>query len=226
MPAFKQREFSALQMQVHQMYNKHLEFEPCALTHQDMLELFVKPEDHDFVLRVGKLYQVNNLPRGVQFSFGNANFELSMRGRYEFAIPLYARDGFATSEVTPAREALNRTLTERLELNRKYALVRATLERITAVCETPSQVSFLWPAINVIASRLDPAPMHDKLAVIPKTIPSVDPALRQAIKETAETVAIFQMLGDPPGANEQVSISMTNSYSVKFETPLGKVSCM
>jgi len=227
MAAFKERELGALQVQVSQMHARHLAFEPCTVTHDDLLELCVRPEDRDFVMRVGDLYNVRDLPTSVSIkdASSDVHFDLTMRGQPRFAFPKYAHS-VITTEGKPGCDAVIAMMKARLEINRAYALVKKTLEYLHAECSTPSQVSFLWPAINVIASKLDPMPLHDKLAIVPKTIVSVYPELRQAIKETAETIAVYQMLGDPPATQEQVTMRIANTYSVKHSTVLGTISAM
>lgn len=230
--AFTNPDFFALRRNIHSMYTQHAAFEQCTLTHDDLKELFVNPQDYAAVEAAARLYGVDKLNSRAEFTEltphrladAAVTYRVTMRGIRRWALPTYANH-ILPSANEALKEKLFDTALNKLQLSIEYGLVEKTLETLNTVCATPGQVAFFWPSIFIIANqpwaRNDfSSKLHADLQKKPKTIPGVSPGLRQACQETALTLAAYQMLGTPPAITEEVSL---NWSQVPVTTPLGTI---
>jgi hypothetical protein len=224
--AFKDSHFASLQTAVKAMSRKHLQFEPCTFSHEDTLNLFVEGKDHNAVHAAAELYGAGNLPYYIALPLQPLDalkkavtYTVSMHGRRSFGFPLNAKVASSAPDylVTQLMELCAR----RAEISLQYGLVMKTLHALNDVCTTPGQVNFLWPSVSVIANQVDDLKKLP-LNVKSKTLPSVSPGLRAACRETAATIALFQMLGDAPtGPRTDVQIELNNNWDCQADGPLG-----
>jgi hypothetical protein len=224
--AFKPTHFSALQLAVKAMARKHLQFEPCTFNHEDAFNLFIEGENHSAVRAAADLYGAGNLPYYISLPLKPlealkkpVTYTVSMHGRRTFGFPLNSKIAASAPDylVTQLMELCKR----RAEISLQYGLVMKTLNELNEICTTPGQVSFLWPTVSVIASQVDDL-KNLPLNVKSKSLPSVSPGLRAACRETAATIALFQMLGDAPTQSRtDVQVELNNNWDCSADGPLG-----
>jgi hypothetical protein len=230
--AFSGTDYFAFRRNIHSMYSQHERFEQCTLTHDDVMELFVEPQDRLALRNASHLFHIENLPARAEFTEitphklaqSAVTYKVTLTGHRDFGLPKYARSiqPHANAELV---QRLLGTANAKLQLSMEYKLVEQTLEALNEVCNTPGQMAFFWPSIFVIMEqpwgRADfSAKLREDLRKTPKKIPGMSPELRQACQETALTLAAYQMLGKPPEHIETVQINFTG---VPVSTPLGTI---
>ena len=108
-----------------------------------------------------------------------------------------------------------------------YGRIKQLFEHLNVLCAVPAQVKFLWPSIEVLASIAEEknkdVPISDKLnSGTRKSLPFVSPELREACRETATTIAMWQMLPDaPPRDTLGVSVSIGGGFGARPQGTTG-----
>jgi len=229
--AFTTRDTDALLTNIDKMMRKRRLFEQCPFTTTEMFYLFVEEKDHAAVLRAAELFGVGSQSNSTDISFEssqiNARITLTVKlsGVREFGFPEYARANaiwphqslFASSAHPEDIERFNEYCETKIRVALEYGLVAATFKELNRLCDTPSQVGFLWPTIHHITTPDTFLLLHSK----PKKIPGVSPGLRLMCQTSAATVAGHMMLPDAPAQDETVFISFADASNVIAE---GKIS--
>lgn len=212
MPAFNDSQTSVIEMQISRMHDKHTEFERCHLTHDDVMRLVVEPDDYEVVQRATKLFdRYYGAPDTVAIKLDIGANEpvtvtLSQYGAPSFYVPKYCKGKLATSAPPDVVNALVAYTKERLELSRQYGRVRRVFRMLNTICDLPSKVRFLWPSIDIIANSVHDEVWRERVqkklgSVSRKSLPIIPSELRAACRETAATLAMWQMLpNDAPPA--------------------------
>ena len=226
--AFTTRDTEALLHNIDKMMRKRRLFEQCPFTTTEMFYLFVEEKDHAAVLRAGELFGVGSQSNTQSISFDSkqterpVTLEVKLSGVREFGFPHYvydrATDGhFAYSAPSELIERFNEYCETKIRVALEYGLVAATFKELNRLCDTPSQVAFLWPTIHHITTPDTFLLLHSK----PKKIPGVSPGLRLMCQTSAATVAGHMMLADAPAPDETVFVSFADASTVIAE---GKIS--
>lgn len=234
MSAFIDNHYNAITMTLSNMYDRHVSFEKSPLTHDDLMHLIIQPSDYDVVQRAASMFERYSFIsesaalRG-ELSPGGKTFEahVSMAGAVSFIMPKYAKRivDNAPSELI---EKFVTYIRERHELSRQYGRVREVLRQLVQLCESPSQVKFLWPAIELIVNQIKDEDLrkrlHNKLtANSRKSLPIVPPALRSACRETATTLAMWQMLPAGPAGQAATNVRLP---PIRYDDELGTYAGM
>ena len=227
--AFSTRDTEALLHNIDKMMRKRRLFEQCPFTTTEMFHLFVEERDHAAVRRAAELFGVGSQPNTQSISFDSkqtdrpVTLEVKLSGVREFGFPLYAttlanaiwpnQSLFASSAHPEDIERFNEYCETKIRVALEYGLVAATFKELNRLCETPSQVSFLWPTIHHITTPDTFLLLHSK----PKKIPGVSPGLRLMCQTSAATVAGHMMLPDAPAPEETVFVSFADASTVIAE---------
>jgi hypothetical protein len=208
MPAFTQAQFDILTTMIETAYNKHRAFSPCALTHDDIYNAFVKPEHIETCKEAGSLW-------GSRFTYSPERIHLNEPTRF-FSKPFplvlflqkqaYLPDYALEQTRVPAGDAgipISAEVDRVAESFRDYNLMTAVLTHLNEVCANPSQVAFLWPVVRELAAMAQAA--NEKVETLVRALdkgssapmPRVSMGLREACKATGATITILKMLGDP-----------------------------
>ena len=231
--AFSTRDTEALLHNIDKMMRKRRLFEQCPFTTTEMFHLFVEERDHAAVRRAAELFGVGSQPNTQSISFDSkqtdrpVTLEVKLSGVREFGFPLYAttlanaiwpnQSLFASSAHPEDIERFNEYCETKIRVALEYGLVAATFKELNRLCETPSQVAFLWPTIHHITTPDTFLLLHSK----PKKIPGVSPGLRLMCQTSAATVAGHMMLPDAPAQDETVFVSFSDASTVIAEGPTG-----
>ena len=159
--AFTTRDTEALLNNIDKMMRKRRLFEQCPFTTTEMFYLFVEEKDHAAVLRAGELFGVGSQSNTQSISFDSkqtdrpVTLEVKLSGVREFGFPHYvhtrANAGqFAYSAPSELIERFNEYCETKIRVALEYGLVAATFKELNRLCDTPSQVAFLWPTIHHI----------------------------------------------------------------------------
>lgn len=206
MPAFSDKQTGVLLQSISTMYDHHERLERCPVTADDLMSLYVKPEDHDVCRRAkdlfDSLYGGRSLMSRAQINDSVVEFSVALGKDVPFLLPNYARAILDTSS-NESRVRLIDWVAERYQLSMTYGRIKQLFEHLNVLCAVPAQVKFLWPSIEVLASIAEEknkdVPISDKLnSGTRKSLPFVSPELREACRETATTIAMWQMLPEPP----------------------------
>ena len=236
--AFSTRDTEALLHNIDKMMRKRRLFEQCPFTTTEMFHLFVEERDHAAVRRAAELFGVGSQPNTQSISFDSkqtdrpVTLEVKLSGVREFGFPLYAttlanaiwpnQSLFASSAHPEDIERFNEYCETKIRVALEYGLVAATFKELNRLCETPSQVAFLWPTIHHITQYAMTKP--DTFLLLnskPKKIPGVSPGLRLMCQTSAATVAGHMMLPDAPAQDETVFVSFSDASTVIAEGPTG-----
>ena len=231
--AFTTRDTEALLHNIDKMMRKRRLFEQCPFTTTEMFYLFIEERDHAAVRRAAELFGVCSQPNTQSISFHSKQTDrpvtlgVKLSGVREFGFPLYVQTlanamwlnqcQFASSAPPELMERFSEYCEKKIEVALEYGLVAATFKELNRLCDTPSQVAFLWPTIHHITTPDTFLLLHSK----PKKIPGVSPGLRLMCQTTAATVAGHMMLPDAPAPEETVFVSFADASTVIAE---GKIS--
>jgi hypothetical protein len=214
MPAFSPRRTGMVQENIKALFDRSLKFKRSGLSHQDLLELFVEPEHRKMVVEVVKICGVG----------GDCHFSAKVKGAAlwinttttddapGFAAPEYM--GKRIFEKGEARERLLAWVNWRVTLGHDWGLVLATFNQLQEQCDTAQTLRFFWPpVVALLGMSEDLAGAADKIGnyKTPSNIPRLHPALLEACRSTAGTIARAMLLPDPskvtPEPDKEVSIS-------------------
>lgn len=234
MGALKRTYWEALVQSIKELYNDRLKHEPCPITSDEVVTLFVRPEDYDISKRYRSLFPFNSSyynsgkiksPDVSKFKF----IDLSVAyGPYVF--PVYnGSNGFGSQVMTVQdnvpEELLSRYIAHlkwHLATWEEYNLMFRVLKHLDDTCSSPSQMRFFWPAIDTLAQH---AQKRDKKSNLVKMlgvnskvpVPRISQKLREACQNTSATLTVLQMLGDAPRDADRAPVQFSPSMSVVHE---------
>ena len=222
--AFNTRDTEALLHNIDKMMRKRRLFEQCPFTTTEMFHLFVEEKDLAAVLRAAELFGVGSQSNTQSIRFDSkqterpVTLEVKLSGVREFGFPHYVQTRanagcFAYTAPPELIERFNEYCETKIRVALEYGLVAATFKELNRLCDTPSQVAFLWPTIHHITTPDTFLLLHSK----PKKIPGVSPGLRLMCQTSAATVAGHMMLPDAPAPEETVFVSFADASTVIAE---------
>jgi len=207
MTAFNSAHTNLVQMAIAAMHTKHNNMDTCPVTDDDILTLFVKPEDHAICRRANELfassrYGGRSLTAKINSDSVDTEFNVALHNGVDFMLPDYAKNIMPDAPNDVVMRLTDWVMWRR-ELSLRYGRVRQLFNHLNELCSVPSQIKFLWPSVEVLAALCcnegDQNVIYDKLnSGTRKSLPPVGPELRAACQETATTIAMWQMLPEPP----------------------------
>jgi hypothetical protein len=229
--AFSDIDYLAIVGELGKMFDHHRGFQECPLTHDDFMRLVIAEADYDIVKRARDMFDSYSLYGSAHAAFSvrvderdNVALDLIQIAPVSFFVPKYAKK-LAASAPPELIDVLVGYVRERLDLSRQYGRVREVLRQLATSCDSPAQVRFLFPAISLIVERItDEAQrtrLHRKLSSNSrKLLPPVPPGLRAACRESATTIAMWQMLPTDAPAQRPGSVDVRVT-SVQYADDLG-----
>jgi hypothetical protein len=208
------------------------------VTHAHLLDLFVKPEDHDAVKKARKLFR--HTAGGeflVQTPFkleGVGDFTLRIKSseaknKKPFMHPYYMGSELYATEEHEGYQAMMAWLKARYEVGRQWGMVRAVLQDLNAKCTTSAQMRFFWPGIATLAGKHpDLQDFADRLrdANTPSSIPKIHPTLREACKTTMQTLTMGALLSKDLKEREPEPVELEISQRPPIKRPWGGTGTM
>ena len=236
MDALKRTHWEALVQSIRELYADRLKHEPCPITSEEILTLFVKPEDHDICRRFKSLFPYNagyyNSGRVLMPSSDRIKYaDLSIvHGPYVF--PIYDRSSTHNQSLDLRPDAPEELLSRyvahlrwHLDTWEEYNLVFRALKHFSDLCSSPSQIRFFWPSIETLAQH---ARKRDgKSNLIPllnvkskAPVPRISQKLREACQNTSATLTVLQMLGEPPRDAITAPVQFSPSMGVAHDNSI------
>lgn len=234
MSAFIENYYNIIQSEIGNMFAHHQSFERSPLTHEDLMQLVVDPQDYDVVKRASSLFERYSFYKSdaaafeVNVSDKLVDVAISQNASPSFLMPKYAKK-LSPSAPPEVIHKLVEYLRDYTELSRQYGRVREVFRQLNLLCEAPSQVKFLWPAIELIVNQVKDNEQRKRMQTrisgnSRKSLPLVPAALRAACRETAATLAMWQML--PVSPTEPASATNVHITPLRYQDDLGTYSGM
>lgn len=233
MDALKRTHWEALVQSIRELYADRLKHEPCPITSEEILTLFVKPEDHDICRRFKSLFPYNAgyynsgtvlMPSSDKIKYANLTIA---HGPYVF--PVYDRSSIHNQKMDlrpdAPEELLSRYVSHlrwHLDTWEEYNLMYRVLLRFCNLCSSPAQIKFFWPSIETLAQhaqkRDEKSSLIKMLNVHSKVpVPRISQKLREACQSTSATLTVLQMLGEPPRDANSAPVQFSPSMGVTYE---------
>jgi hypothetical protein len=236
MGALKRTYWEALVQSIRELYNDRVRHEHCPITSDEVVTLFIRPEDYDICKRFKSLFPFNSsyYNSGKVYS-GNTKFkyiDLSIvYGPYVF--PVYNNSNGYGSQVITVQDNVPEELLSRYVAHldwhmatwEEYNLMFRVLKYLDDICSSPSQIRFFWPAIDTLAQhaqkRDEKSNLVKMLGVNSKVpVPRISQKLREACQNTSATLTVLQMLGDAPRDADKAPVQFSPSMHVTHENTI------
>jgi hypothetical protein len=208
---------------------------PFDLTHYECIRL-IAPSDHIPILTEASKYAdiksheqwfSVHIPAFIDGE-GHVKVDLLMRTHAQKEPPLRPRTpfwqvGLGGQDCTIAGEKVIAWTTKRLELGRRFGIARWTLYELAKMCDTGTQMRYLWPVVMHLchprhSPRMDAwADKHAMYKPV-RYAPAVSPLLKKAIQDSSALLTSAVLMGEniepiPPG---EVQIDIWNLPTAKF----------
>lgn len=190
------------------------------MTVDQFIELFVEPEDVEFVRRgrevlILSTYDARHLSVLIHGTSGSVSFTVPSNSRSSLAMPRRIK-------TPPADNPLWGGLVEYYhkydEFAREWVEVMDVFKYLNETCTNPMQVRYMWPTI--LAFLEDDAKSDLIGSKVPRSLPSIPVEMRQSMRNTATTVAMAGMLAGQPAApverNDELIVSINSPITDKF----------
>lgn len=236
MDALKRTHWEALVQSIRELYIDRVKHEPCPITPDEILTLFVKPEDHDICSRFKSLFPYNHgyyasakvfSPVANKFKYVDVSIA---QGPYVF--PTYSTSNVNSQvlDIQPnvPEELLSRYVAHldwHINTWEEYNLMYRVLQYLDKLCHAPSQVRFFWPSIDTLAQhaqkRDEKSSLIKMLNVNSKVpVPRISQKLREACQNTSATLTVLQMLGEPPYDANRAPVQFSPSMHVTHDNSI------
>ena len=166
MQAFTADELSHMEGVVHDMRDYHSRFERHEMSADDFYDLFCSKEDAQCIKRATELIGLSQYT-----SYITVQLEFTINDRTVFA---FIRTGSVLAlprNTKNIRDGAPPDLVNRLvdyvamqsDITARYSRVTQLVQHLNALCASPSQMRFLWPAVSTLASRIAHPKTKEKL---------------------------------------------------------------
>jgi hypothetical protein len=208
---------------------------PFDLTHSECIHL-VAPSEHISILtEAAKVADISaheswfsvHIPATIDGETG-VKVEMVMRTHEYKVPPLRPRAPFwqiaTTSTEVEAGEKVIAWVNKRLELGRRFGLARWTLYELAQLCDTGTQIRYLWPVVMHLcvpnhSPRMD-AWVEKHAAYKPvRHAPVVSPQLKKAIQDSSALLTSAVLVGEDvePILPGEVQIDIWNLPSFELD---------
>lgn len=194
MSVFSSRRIILLKDNVLKLRNRMLEAQPdLELSHDEILEMFVKPEHREILANVGQIVKLQTggiINTKLQLPAVEVNIYMHTN-RENPGFPLLEYAGQDANLQNDAGVRLCSWAAREVRIRQEWDMVYAVLLALHEKCETAQQMRYFWPQIlGLLGMSDDLAPAVDKLRAFkaPPSVPLLNRALCQACKDTALTV--------------------------------------
>jgi hypothetical protein len=227
MPALSDARHSVMHATIRELFELSIYYKTCGLTSQQMLDMFVVPEDRDLCRRGAELFRV--YPGGniiAPWDVGGEKVKLcftiqgSGKGSDPFLIPRYA-GSYRYDEDPETVAKITAWATWRLQMAYEWSLVQAVFQELYERCKTPTQMRAFWePTVTLHAENESMELTTDEIREWKPTrnLPKLPRELRACIRQTETTVARALLLPKksegPTPSDPQVSLKLEH-YEVK-----------
>jgi hypothetical protein len=192
---------------------------PSEVTYEELVQLFVEPEDQAFCLAAPRKYNVGyrGVPLKCRWPIAGRSdsVPLQFECRDEAAplLPTTWRAAYARVEAPQGiKDKISRWVEARYRIGADFGRVSTVVKRLNESCTSPRQVRYFLPGVLALCSR---HPALQKRAeeiaefVEPNKIPVLPAPLRRACRLAAGTIAGAQLVDDPPDCKEQVTLVLS-----------------
>lgn len=228
MPAFTENEYYSIELAVRAMRDHHSMFERHELSIDDFYELFCADDDARCLKRALALAGPN------AYSYNFVRMDFTVNDRIVNVVVVAGAQLVLPKDVKDVRDGAPSHLVDRLvhhaavqsDIAARYSRVIHLVQHLRDLCAAPAQSRFLWPAIDTIVSRIENGEIRQRLLTklarnSRAAVPPVSPALREACRDAAETVATFQLLPEKPPEGKD-AVRVTAQLASRFAVgPLG-----
>jgi hypothetical protein len=241
MSAFTTAQAYAIKENIAEMCRKVLahQAQDLALTHDNVLDLFVPPEHHHAlkgIREVGHVYCYDAFSADwpatstelTGITGGHQDITLSIRflGNDFPCAPLKPKLQSSDSALALASR-LNAWLAERIRIGFEFGRVALVLSMLDEMCVNPRQLRFLWPTISSLVTGDTLQALRVKLEAggpPPAHIPPIRPLLRSAMEHTAGIVAGVALLSGAPPERRDATVDIASGLFLM--EPLGRVAML
>lgn len=232
--AFSGNHLDMLEQAVGTMRDNRISFDIPPFDHEDIANIFIKPEDMPALQRAGELIDSRYLDRLIQASIQTEAFSSPVRisirlanakpdGRPMYLVPSYAISGYSTEPIKVDKR-MEDYLVECINNSISFNYVKTVLRRLDEMCQSAHQVAFFWPVVRMLADITNDGKLIKSFDKKTRAmLPSLPPHLRAACKDTSEIVTAAHMLGEPPKRNYAFTIHITGNRLHYRDTPIGMV---
>lgn len=221
MPLSEKR-YTIINNAIKTLFERRVFYKKTGLTHDDLMEFFVAPEDREAVIAAGKLF---SHARGGTFAAKVPDAQgrevklwvaaQDVKGHKAFMQPNYIGKKFFGNPESEAYQRLQEYLSWRTDIGRAFGRTQAVFLELNNRCETVSQMRFVWPSLVALAG-VDEATqgLADQIREhkAPTRLPAIHPVIRQWAHESAELITQSLLLPNHQGKekpSEQVEIGVT-----------------
>lgn len=201
-------------------------------TADEVLDLFVPPEDHDFCRRAGAYFKPDEswIRVGVNYRVKSGNdchvaWRTDFRPRFHKLPSISAIRPDAPDHL---RQRLSEWAEERYRIGRVFGLAERMVDKFAEDKTDLSLIKFFWPAIGVVAAQqsrdYDMSDLNTYLQSCraPRTVPSMPDTFRSACQETSALITAAALLPEvkPPKMDYKVEASFnaeTHPYFGRYE---------
>jgi hypothetical protein len=229
MSALKDHVEHQLRGSIRVLLNRVLHYKKSPLTHADLMEMFVDPDDVEAVKKAGKLFSHargggfghNFVEPGTDNSCRLWISSVDTKSKKAFMHPDYMGERFFGNRDGEAMQRLNEWITWRLDASRQFGRVAAVLNRLNEICDDATQVRFVFPTLVALAgSNEGLQDFADKIRdhKAPKRLPAIHPGLREWVASSEVTVTKALLLPNPasqPRKSEEPVTLELSSYTLE-----------
>lgn len=228
MPALKDEELDALCIRIGQMSEAHRNHVRLGLSHDDVLHLFVQPEDQAVVLRCRELFETR---RKIYREITNEGILYWLEVNEEDGVCPFPFPSYVTEPLETAPEELVHTLVEAQheieEICLRYGHLKLVLTALDQLCKNPAQLRFFFPPIEALANGMNWGPTKNNLLKRMNTryrepLPALPPELRAEVDTAAGTVTGYGMLPLLDRTPDPVEISAYSPRAFKGSCSIGE----
>lgn len=237
MAAFSDNQVCSLEYSITKLRERMLRGNTLVMTHDEFLGLFASVEDREILKLAPKIADISTSTSCFFGEFrhkavadltgeplAELRFDLNEAGGSP--VPLRPRNQVVINDADPEVVArITSWVTERITIGYQWSKVRAVLYYLNKHCPSKNQVRFFWPTIIAIASSSyneDIKDLADRMRELKtiRQVPSLPKEVKDAIRETAGTVACATLLAaEPEGKKVQppVLVDLYRAKAVKVQ---------